>query len=80
MFVSIYVIKTLSRLAKATLKSNLMVFTVVLVLISFKNWKHILADTEHNLEKKPNSSIILRNFEQCQEHNMLILRAQSTKA
>ena len=32
------------------------------------------------MEKKPNSSIILRNFEQCQEHNMLILRAQSTKA
>ena len=46
-----------------------------------------LKTKQHNLNvrsiiqrKKNNSGIIFKNFEHCQEHNMLIFRAQSTKA
>ena len=38
------------------------------------NARSIIQRNEHN------SGIISKNFEHCQEHNMLVFRAQSTKA
>ena len=48
--------------------------------ISLKTKRHNLNTRSIIQRKEHNSGIISINFEQCQEHNMLVFRAQLTKA